>query len=254
MSKFFTKTLAELLALKKMTIDQYFEQLTYAERKTFWLSHKDVLKAKSNLRHFSGDRLYLLMPFIEEDPDSFSGTLIKQQIKIGIATAHSSHWSATTRTRILKPFHYRHPDLINFKNGADVKAWFSNAPDTLSYTSLKHMLTEVVPHHSKNPASAFGTHIRGVLKAHFIPQLTPDDFDVLYSDGDTLINELFNEENFKECVNQDLFPHAKFVQVLELNCTLAAMEKDRSSMHGKRVAKNLKRAKLLLEIKKISQS
>jgi hypothetical protein len=254
MSKFFTKTLAELLVLKKMTIDQYFEELTQAERKSFFQHHKDVIKSKANMRHFVNKRLELLMPFIEEDPDDFSGILVKHQIKVGIATAPSSHWSATTRKRIITKFHYTHPELTDFKNGADIKAWFTQAPVLIGYTSIKYMLTEVVPHHAKNPACAFGAIIRGTLASRFIPQLTESDFDVLYSDGDTLINELFNEARFKECIRNGWYPTDKFVQVLELNCTLAALEKDRSSRHSKTVAKNLKRAKLLLEIKKNSRS
>jgi hypothetical protein len=49
------------------------------------------------------------------------------------------------------------------------------------------------------------------------------------------------------------YPSEEFVNVLELNCTLAAMSKERSSRHGKRVAKNLKRAKLLLEIQAVNK-
>lgn len=250
MSKFLTNALAELLVLKKMTIDQYFENLSHKERKLFWADHRELLA--KNARHFTGDRLALLVQFIEDDPDSFMYTILKQRIKIGIATAPSAGWANTTRVRQLKPFHYDYPELTIFKSAVDVKSWFECAPETLSYTSLKHMLTEVVPHHSKNPVGAFGSAIRGVLQPYLIPHLTEYDFDVLYSDGDTLLNELFSEVAFKECVKHNLFPSEKFVHVLELNCTLAALEKSRSTRHHNRVAKNLKRAKLLLEIGKLN--
>jgi hypothetical protein len=254
MSKFFTRALHDLLSLKKMTIDQYFEELNAVQRKSFVQHHKDVIRSKANMRHFTDDRIHLLMPFIEENPEEFTSMLVSRQLKIGIQTKPSTNWSVSTRPRQLKPFHYKYPELTIFKSGADVKAWFASAPELVSYTSLKYMLTEVVPYHAKYPSSAFGHCVRGMLVARFIPLLTERDFDVLYSDGDTLLNELFNEDKFKECVANGFFPDAEFVQVLELNCTLSALEKDRSSRHSKTVAKNLKRARLLLEIKNNNQS
>lgn len=251
MSRFFTNTLLELLALKKMTLDQYFAQLSIKDRNTLWKSHKEVFKAHAFFRHFSGDKFDLIRSYVEKVPCEFTTQLIRFDIKVNIATQESNGWSNTVRPRILTSFHYRHPDRVNFRTGADVKAWLSNAPEWLTWENFKYVLEDVVPEYAKNPASAFGSQIRSALRTHILPELKAKDFDLLYTDGDTLLNDLFTEETFKACVSESCYPQAEFVEILEMNCTLSALEKSRGTRHMSRVAKNLRRAKLLLEIKNV---
>jgi len=251
MSRFFTKNLFELLELKKMTLDQYFAELSLRDRNTFWRSHKEIFKTKHFFKTFNGDKFDLIRSYVEKDPCDFETQLMRYDIKLNIATLESNGWSNTVRPRILTPFHYRHPDRVNFRTGADVKAWLSNAPEWLKWADFKHVLEDVVPIHAKNPASAFGTQIRSALRTHILPHLKAKDFDLLYTDGDTLLNDLFTEETFKACVRESCYPQAEFVEILEMNCTLSALEKGRGVRHSNRVAKNLRRAKLLLEIKDV---
>ena len=251
MSRLFTNTLLELLALKKMPIDQYFAGLSENDRNTFWKSHSEIFKSNDFFKCFAQDRFDLIRSYIEKDPDEFQSQLIRHRMKVNIATQDSKGWSNTVRPRILTPFHYRHPDMINFRTGADVKAWLLNAPEWLKWEDFKHVLEYVVPNHSKNPASALGAHIRGALRTQYLPKLTAKDFDLLYTDGDTLLNDLFTEATFKVCVSRSCYPQAEFVEILEMNCTLSALEKGLGARHSSRVAKNLRRAKLLLEIKDV---
>lgn len=254
MSKFFTKAFDRLLALEGKDIVDYFEGLGHAERKSFFSSHIDLLKAKRYFKCFiERDRFDLIRPFIEDDPAKFAAHLVKYELKVGIKTHRSSLWSQTERKRIMRPFHYAHPELTCFMNGADVRAWLKNFPKDAPFSSLRYVLKEVAPGHAANPAAAFGSIVRSALSINHVQEMTEKDFDLLLSDGDTLLNELFNQAKFKEYIKNDIYPSKAFVNIVELNCTMSAMEKDRTSRHGKRVAKNLKRAKILLEVKSVTK-
>lgn len=253
MSKFFTKAFDELLELKGHDIVDYFSDLSFTQRKSFFLSHRELFKTSKYFKRFvERDRFDLIRPFIEMEPAKFAGLLVKHNLKIGIETRRSSLWSQTERKRVMTNFHYQHPELTHFLNGADVRAWLKGFPKDAPFSSLRYVLKEVVPHHATNPAAAFGSIIRSALRVHHIEEITDSDYDLLLSDGDTLLNELFSQAKFKEYIKNDMYPSKAFVNIVELNCTMSAMEKDRTSRHGKRVAKNLKRAKLLTEIKDVS--
>lgn len=255
MSKFITSTLNELLKLKNKTIVDYFKSLNEKNRKSFFRSHTEVIKTAKNFKQFiENDNFELIRPYVSEDPKPFAGLLKKHEVSVAIPTKRSPYWGETTRQRQVQTFHYEHPELTIFSNGADVKEWFKQAPADLKLDSLRYVLKNVVQHHAANPAAAFGSVVRGCIRQHHISQLTVEDFDILLTDGDTLLNELFNAAKFKEYVSEDRFPSIEFVDTLEMNCTLAAMSKDRSSRHAKRVAKNLRRAKMLGELKELQRS
>jgi hypothetical protein len=253
MSRFFASTLNEVLKVKGITIVDYFSSLSQKDQKRFWQSHKDVLKTRNYFEEFVKSDFAIISPFIQNDPDGFETLLLRHGIKVKIHTVAPNGWSSTIRNRILFDFHYKHPQRIDFCTGADVKAWLDGSTSRawLRWENFKHVLEHVIPNFSKNPASAFGAHIRRALKLNYLVHFEESDFELLYSDGDTLLNELFGPENFKAYIEKDCYPKEEFVNILDLNCTLSALEKGRTSRHSTRVAKNLKRAKLLLEIKNV---
>jgi len=249
MSKFFNHAIDELLVAKQMDLVSYFASLSAANQRSFFKSHTDYFKSKKAVNAFSDkNKFSLIKPLVEEDPDPFTEVLVRLKQPIQIYTERNQFWGDSTRTRHLSDFHYKYPHLVEFTCGADVKDWLRNAPETLTLDNLRYVLKNVVNKHAKDPAAAFGSLVRGAVQLHHIPHLTKDDFEILLSDGDTLLNDLFPKTLFLAIVSQELYPSKEFIETLELNCTLSAMMKDRSSRHATRVAKNLRRAKLLLEI------
>ena len=252
MDALFEKTLKELLSVKECSIVEYLDLFTLNQRNEFLKRHTDLVRHKRYFSQFvEADRIDLLMPVMSSDPVAFLPRLTDYDLKVPIPTKPTNLWGETTRRRVMQEFHYQYPHLVNFANGADVSAWIKGAPKYKpAYDDFMYVVSKVIPSLTKSTAS-YGPRVRTALAKEYLPRYTADDFDHLLSDGDTLLNELFSEEKFKEYIKAGLYPKQEFVETLEMNCTISAMTKNRTGRHGKRVAKNLKRAKLLLEVKDV---
>lgn len=253
MDRTYRKVLLELLREKSWSIVDFVENQSVTERKKTLPTIVDLLSNKSYFSQFvKCGKLDLIMPIVSSNPKSFHKVIMDFKIKVPISTK-DSHWMSSTRTREFNSFHYDFPELVEFSSCEDISQWLQQSSKFyLPYQSLIYVIRNVIPNLTKNP-ERFSSQIRSKLRTNYLPLYKENAVDDLMSDGDTLLNTLFTEEKFKEYIVKGIFPTKSFVESLELNCTLSAMTKDRSSKHGKRVAKNLKRAKILLEVKSVTK-
>ena len=253
-NKTFFKMLNKAFAQSQTNFVQYFSTLSITEQTQFIRHFPEFFASKAVFSSMiEAGMSSTIIQVVNANPELYVGLIQKHNLKVEIPTKESAGWGDTARVRIVSEFHHAHPELVSFKNGADVKGWLEDAGTDASWPALKYVLKEVVPNHAKNPTTAFGSLVRRSIKHEYIPVLVADDFDLLCSDGDTLLNELFDSKSFKMCIANSHYPNNDFIETLELNCTMSAMEKTRTSRHSKRVARNLKRAKLLLEIKELQK-
>lgn len=253
-NKTFYKMLNKAFAQSQTNFTQYFGTLSITEQTQFIKHFPEFFASKAVFDDMMKQGMRTtLMQVVNANPEMYIGMLKRHNLKVEIPTKESPGWGDTSRMRIVSEFHHAHPELVNFKNGSDVKGWLNDAGKGATWPALRYVLEEVVPKHAKNPVTAFGSLVRRAIKHQYVPEFTADDFDLLCSDGDTLLNELFDSRSFKAYIADSKYPTNEFVETLELNCTMSAMEKSRSSRHSRRVAKNLKRAKLLLEIKELNK-